>query len=92
MTHPCLKLAVVLMAMAGSTATAQMQHHGNMANQPYAGQQQRSITSLSADDQLALRAGQGWGLAKPAELNGVPGPLHLLERTLGLEPIAGGKP
>jgi Spy/CpxP family protein refolding chaperone len=46
---------------------------------PYAGQQDRAITSLSESDQRAIEAGQGWGLAKPAELNGVPGPSHLLE-------------
>ena len=35
-----------------------------------------------------LRAGRGWGLALPAELNGVPGPAHLLELKdqLGLSP------
>lgn len=52
------------------------QHAGHS---PYAGHQTRDITTLSADDQSALREGQGWGLARPAELNGVPGPLHLLE-------------
>ena len=46
---------------------------------PYAGQQHRPIKSLSADDISALNTGQGWGLAKAAELNGYPGPLHVLE-------------
>lgn len=46
---------------------------------PYAGEQHRSIKSLSAADIADLKAGAGWGLAKSAELNGVPGPLHLLE-------------
>ena len=46
---------------------------------PYAGQQARTIKSLSADDIEALRQGRGWGFAKPAELNGYPGPLHVLE-------------
>lgn len=46
---------------------------------PYAGQEQRQISSLSKDDVGALRDGAGWGLAKPAELNGWPGPLHILE-------------
>ena len=47
--------------------------------QPYAGQQAREIASLSESDVKALLAGDGWGLAKPAELNGYPGPAHLLE-------------
>ena len=46
---------------------------------PYAGQQDRAIKSLSPEDVSQLLAGQGWGFAKPAELNGFPGPVHLLE-------------
>ena len=46
---------------------------------PYAGQETRSIKSLSAEDLAELRQGGGWGLARAAELNGMPGPAHLLE-------------
>jgi len=55
---------------------------------PYAGMETREIKSLSSQDLDDLRAGRGWGLALPAELNGVPGPAHVLElRTeLGLDP------
>ena len=45
----------------------------------YAGQNSRTIKSLSSQDIEDLRHGRGWGLAKPAELNGLPGPIHLLE-------------
>ena len=45
----------------------------------YVGQELREIKSLSKEDIKELRAGKGWGLAKAAELNGVPGPIHLLE-------------
>lgn len=46
---------------------------------PYAGMQVRPIKALS-DQQLAdLKAGRGMGLALPAELNGYPGPAHVLE-------------
>ena len=45
----------------------------------YAGQEIRDIKSLSATDIEELQNGKGWGLAKAAELNGVPGPIHLLE-------------
>jgi len=45
----------------------------------YAGQERRTIKSLSPDDITELQNGAGWGLAKAAELNGVPGPAHLLE-------------
>lgn len=46
---------------------------------PYAGQESRKISSLSPDDIAELERGSGWGLAKAAELNGLPGPAHLLE-------------
>jgi hypothetical protein len=46
---------------------------------PYSGMETRAIKSLSAQDIADLRRGAGWGLALAAELNGVPGPAHLLE-------------
>ena len=46
---------------------------------PYAGQQQRDIKALSVNEIEALLAGKGTGFAKAAELNGYPGPLHVLE-------------
>jgi hypothetical protein len=45
----------------------------------YAGEEKRGIKSLSETDIEELKNGKGWGLAKAAELNGVPGPAHLLE-------------
>ena len=51
---------------------------------PYAGQEGRDIASLSAADVAALEAGEGWGLARSAELNGHPGPAHLLEHAEAL--------
>jgi len=54
-------------------------------HQPYAGLETRPIKALS-DDQIAdLRAGRGMGLALPAELNGYPGPIHVLELAQPLE-------
>jgi len=47
--------------------------------QPYAGLQTRPIKALS-DEQIAdLKTGRGMGLALPAELNGYPGPTHVIE-------------
>ena len=45
----------------------------------YIGQESRKIKSLSEQDIEDIKLGRGWGLARPAELNGLPGPLHLLE-------------
>ncbi len=49
---------------------------------PYAGQEARGIKSLSQNDIEGLLAGAGTpfgGMAKPAELNGYPGPRHVLD-------------
>lgn len=46
---------------------------------PYAGQDQRSIKALSDDEIRDLTEGRGMSLAKAAELNLYPGPLHVLE-------------
>jgi hypothetical protein len=55
------------------------------AQTPYAGMQTRSIKALS-DQQIAdLGAGRGMGLALAAELNGYPGPSHVLELADRLE-------
>jgi hypothetical protein len=48
------------------------------ARSAYAGQQSRDIKALSGEDIAALRSGDGMGLAKAAELNGYPGPRHVL--------------
>jgi Spy/CpxP family protein refolding chaperone len=54
-------------------------HAASAQQQPYAGLERRVAKALS-DQQLAdLRTGRGMGLALPAELNGYPGPVHVLE-------------
>jgi Spy/CpxP family protein refolding chaperone len=45
---------------------------------PYTGQQARTIKALSDEDIAALRKGEGMGMEKAAELNGYPGPAHVL--------------
>ncbi len=79
-------LAVVCTAALIATAIASPPTHkstsaqpGHATISPYAGQERRAVTSLSPDDVDALLAGRGWGLAKPAELNGYPGPVHVFE-------------
>ncbi len=41
--------------------------------------------ALSASDVQALDEGRGMGTAKPAELNGYPGPMHVLQLAAELE-------
>lgn len=49
------------------------------AASPYAGLESREIKALSPDRVEGLRAGAGLGYAMAAELNGHPGPKHVLE-------------
>jgi hypothetical protein len=51
----------------------------SFAQTPYAGMQSRPIKALSEQQVADLNAGRGMGLALPAELNGYPGPSHVLE-------------
>ncbi|WP_291851181.1 Spy/CpxP family protein refolding chaperone [Bradyrhizobium sp.] len=55
------------------------------AQAPYAGMQTRSIKALSEQQIADLGAGRGMSLALAAELNGYPGPLHVLELADKLE-------
>ena len=81
---------LVLAAIAGAplVAAEPSRHEHSVAKSPYAGEETRRIKSLSPEDIDELRNGRGWGLAKAAELNGMPGPAHLLEmrEEIGLTP------
>ena len=67
-----LLLASVAFALTTATSLGQSQ-------QPYAGHEARDIKALSEQQIADLRAGRGMGLALAAELNGYPGPMHVLE-------------
>src|SRR5262245_59001133 len=64
-------LSAVLALPMGANSTG--------ASEGYVGQQTRDIKALSAQDVDDLAAGRGMGLAKAAELNQYPGPMHVLE-------------
>jgi Spy/CpxP family protein refolding chaperone len=72
-------IAAVVLLFAPQLAAAQPQ-------QPYAGLETRPIKALSEQQIADLRAGRGMGLALAAELNGYPGPVHVIElaQPLGL--------
>jgi Spy/CpxP family protein refolding chaperone len=55
------------------------------APSPYVDQKNAAIKALSAAEQSALLDGQGMGFAKAAELNGYPGPRHVLDLAQALE-------
>ena len=74
-----LSSRVLPFVLLGAAFPASAQHAVDHAPSPYAGEQTREIASLSGEDLAELDRGGGWGLARAAELNGVPGPVHLLE-------------
>jgi Spy/CpxP family protein refolding chaperone len=77
-------LPILLLAAAPALAQPhQHQHHhappAAAPAQPYAGLERRAIKALSAQQVEDLRAGRGMALALAAELNGYPGPMHVLD-------------
>lgn len=70
-----------LLVFSGIAAAQHKHQHTSPPShaQPYAGQQNRAIASFSDEEIRDLREGRGMGLARPAELNGYPGPMHVLE-------------
>jgi Spy/CpxP family protein refolding chaperone len=69
---------LVLLVLAAGPSFAQ-------SAQPYAGLEGRPIKALSEQQIADLRAGRGMGLALAAELNGYPGPMHVLELAESLD-------
>lgn len=74
-----MKTNNLLLALAFCIPITTLAQHIHGSQTPYAGMQNRAIKSLSDNDINELRRGGGWGLALAAELNGMPGPAHLLE-------------
>jgi Spy/CpxP family protein refolding chaperone len=73
------RLTIAALALGSVMTVAAAQHHGKHDAQPYAGQQLRVVASLSDEDVQGFLDGRGMGFARSAELNGHPGPMHVLE-------------
>lgn len=73
-----LGLALLPILMINVTLAKNTSHDGKHQS-PYAEETDRQVKSLSEDDIRELEHGGGWGLARAAELNGMPGPIHILE-------------
>ena len=72
MTRIALFASLVVIVATTATSTAQ-------TTSTYTGQEQRTIKALSDEEIRDLLEGRGMGLAKAAELNSYPGPLHVLQ-------------
>jgi Spy/CpxP family protein refolding chaperone len=68
MTWLALRLGLIVVAAAGAAETS-----------PYARWQERTIKALSPQQIEDYLAGRGMAMALPAELNGYPGPRHVLD-------------
>lgn len=82
-----MKIAVATLLFLSLTiqASAEAQSDGHREHSPYAGRQQQELGALTDEQLDDLRAGRGMSFALPAELNGYPGPSHVLELAEGLE-------
>lgn len=69
--------ALILSLLLVSIPSAHAQTQG--LTSPYAGMETRDIKALSEADIQGLLSGAGMGYAMAAELNGYPGPKHVLE-------------
>ena len=72
-----LSLAILILGLSPATLAQHHQHPGG--HSPYAGFEKRPLKALSEQQLDDLKQGRGMGLALPAELNGYPGPVHVLE-------------
>ncbi len=77
-----MRANLVLLALLSPAGAAMAQHH---PLSPYAGLEGRQIKSLSETQITDLKQGRGAGLALAAELNGYPGPVHILELAAQLD-------
>lgn len=82
-TRPFPMFLLALSLLVGFPAASA---HAQSGSSPYAGHEHQPIKALSEQEIRDLLSGAGMGLAKTAELNGYPGPRHVLDLsdTLGL--------
>lgn len=90
-----LMFSSLFLSALAAAAPAIAQNHGGhdghsaatqvLPPSPYSGMEARRVKALSEEQIADLEAGRGMGLALAAELNGYPGPLHVLELAKALD-------
>jgi len=76
--HPLPLILAFALALAPAALLGQGHDHGAHAS-PYTDFADRAIKGLSAEETEGLLEGMGLQMALPAELNGWPGPRHVLD-------------
>jgi Spy/CpxP family protein refolding chaperone len=74
-----VKVFLTIILLTAATSASAQKHHDSKNHQPYADLKGRDIKALSQQQIDDLKAGKGMSLALAAELNGYPGPSHVLE-------------
>lgn len=77
MTRKDVTLGAIVIALATLAVILYLNYRETEG--PYAGLASREIAALSDEDIAGLRVGSGMGYALTAELNGYPGPRHVLD-------------
>lgn len=77
-------ITFLLILVLGGSCGANQSEHAHLQS-PYAGQEKRAIKALSDEEIKNYLEGNGMGFAKAAELNGFPGPKHILENESKLD-------
>lgn len=72
-------MTTAMVAAMGLAAVTLVAASAANRSSPYTGLESRSVKALSSEETRGLLAGEGMALSLAAELNGYPGPRHVLE-------------
>ena len=72
------KTAIVFLLVGAVSMAAQHQHHPESATPTPAAMESKHHAFLE-EERAAIGRGEGFGMAMPADMNGYPGPKHILE-------------
>ena len=79
MTVYAAMIAMTAVALSGCAGAGLSASHAHSEHADYAGLESREIKALSPEETEGYLSGNGMSFALAAELNGWPGPLHVLE-------------
>lgn len=83
-----MRMTVAILTLAAGATCPPARVEAQHEHSPYAGLRTVEGTSMTAEEVGELRSGAGMRLALPAELNGYPGPRHVIDmaEAMGVDP------